>query len=207
MKHPSPMPCNQVENLIPLYVGEDDLDLPQARLVREHLAACAGCAAIAEAAARARSALVALRGPSASGEVDLWRPIRAVLASEGRIGAAQTIPQRVSARRRASLARWLPAAAAAAAAVLVAIALEMGARDDAAPLGGTPKLAAPVVAVDGAGEAPVPGGLRRALPWEERLRDSAQLFPAGFAPAPLHGAPLRATPRVTPVGWSPAGQQ
>lgn len=212
MKHPNDPLCTQVENLIPLYVGEGDLGPQQSALVREHLASCAGCAESAEAAVRARSALVALRDWSASHELDLWKPIRAALASEGRLGR-QSAPVRSTAskatwRRTAALARWLPAAAAAAA--LFAFALVMGDRQEgAAPIPAAP-IPAPRVASGDGGEAPASpfaGGLRRAFPWEERLRDSAQPFPAGFAPEAVHGVPLRATPAATPVGWSFAGQR
>jgi hypothetical protein len=220
MKHPNDPLCTQVENLIPLYVGEGDLGPQQAALVREHLARCAGCAESTEAAVRARSALVALRDSSASDEPDLWKPIRAALASEGRLGGqfesrlgGQSVPARSIAskaawRRTAALARWLPAAAAAAA--LFAFALVMGDRQEgAAPIPAAP-VAVPRVASGDGGEAPASpfaGGLRRAFPWEERLRDSAQPFPAGFAPEAVHGVPLRATPPVTPVGWSLAGHR
>jgi hypothetical protein len=212
MKHPNDPLCSQVENLIPLYVGEGDLDAPQAALVREHLARCAGCAESAEAAVRARSALVALRDSSAPDQLDLWKPIRAALAGEGRLGGqsapTRSIASKAAWRRTAALARWLPAAAAAAA--LFAFALVMGDRQEgAAPIPGAP-IVAPRVAGGDVGEAPASpfaGGLRRAFPWEERLRDSAQPFPAGFAPEAVHGVPLRATPPVTPVGWSLAGHR
>jgi hypothetical protein len=220
MKHPSHPLCTQVENLIPLYVGEGDLGPQQSALVREHLASCAGCAASTEAAARARSALVALREPAASDAIDLWKPIRAALASEGRLGGqserrlggqsapARSIASKAAWRRTAALARWLPAAAAAAA--LLAFALVMGDRREGAAPNPAAPIVAPGVARGDGGEAPASpfaGGLRRAFPWEERLRDSAQPFPAGFAPEAVHGVPLRATPPVTPVGWSLAGQR
>ena len=111
--------CNEARSHLPLYAG-GDLEPPLDGVVREHLASCEPCAERHEAAARARSALLSLRGDDdlVSGSVDLWPGIRARLVEGGAFETGRSVGREAAAAPVWNLARFRLLAGVAAAAVL-----------------------------------------------------------------------------------------
>lgn len=177
--------CSDVADKLPLYVG-GDLEPTGLEAVRGHLAECERCAEELQVVSRVRGALITAlrdegRAPAGSdGGLGLWPGIRAVLVREGRLGSDAQRPRPVTPLSTAAelTSPWggrLPRIAAAAAAVLF---LAWGAGrlrtslssvvPGADPVAPAAPVATSLVALDRQ------GGLRRVLPGEEALADSAE---------------------------------
>jgi len=189
-------PCDDFRAQLPLFVG-GDLEAPLAAKLQEHLGrsglaglasaeGCSGCAQVLASLEAARAELLDLPRRSPAPIVDLWQPIRASLASEGRI--AGPARRSVDVARPATMRRptsWWRVASAAAAATLLALGLHLYVRGPSqSPLDDLPvepgngsvaeEQTLPVgesVALPGGGLIqPVgTGGLRRLEPGEEPL--------------------------------------
>ncbi len=223
MKHDEHL-CAEIQSTLPLYVG-GDLETKALGEVRSHLVACPACAERALAARAARRELVAaLRMESTPGP-DLWAGVRAALADEGVL--RPLTPSLVGATiiARPWWRSWNMAAAAAVVAAIACAALWSDRSDPSAPNGsgpegsgaivmepppsapilGTPRgvtLVVPRIQADLVTDvALVPvesGGLRRLLPGERQLHDSAP-FILNESPY-LYGAPQPNGGAMQPVG-------
>ena len=197
-------PCDDFRAQLPLFVG-GDLEAPLAAKLQEHLGrsgpsgsssrtagpssgGCTGCAQVLASLEASRAELLDLPRCSPAPSVDLWGPIRATLAAEGRIASASR--RAVHTTRPATVLRstsWWRVASAAAAAALLALGVQVFVRgsspssgiagDDPSARTGSGSVAeelTPVgesVALPGGGVLqPVGmGGLRRLEPGEEPL--------------------------------------
>lgn len=192
------MQCDEARSHLPLFVG-GDLEAPLAESLSGHLSACEPCSHRLEALERARGALISTRRTElADGSpVDLWAGIRSQLASEGLLDSgaatarlsvsspATSAAFRHGAQRRPH--RAFGGLAAAAALILMVWSPWNGQpeRDGAAlPETQSPGLSGERVATGTDVPVILPissapaSGLRRVLPGEERLADSARPFPA-----------------------------
>jgi len=191
------MQCDDASSYLPLFVG-GDLEAPLAESLSGHLVRCEPCSQRLEGLERARGALISIRraGPADGSRVDLWAGIRSQLASEGLLdsGAHPVLPsvssRATSGRFRHGIQRRLGGLAAAAAFVLLVWSPW---RDAPQVVGPDSAPTAPGVASLEPGVAPqntsavtplvepevqlISNGLRRVLPGEERLADSARPFP------------------------------
>jgi hypothetical protein len=198
--------CNEIQANLPLFVGED---LEQAVLeqVRSHLPSCPDCSARHAAAWQARAALLRLQARSLtrtqavdmSEDLDLWPQLRERLRAEGLLGdsdldrrapvsirsplRSEVSLQPQIRRRMSSAAVWRLAGALTAAAALV---LLFGPGGD--PGGAEPSpvsLSRPSAQVV---NQPLPVGLRKAGPLDERL--SEQAVPLRFWIQPKQRIPI-----------------
>jgi len=193
--------CNEARSHLPLFAG-GDLEPPLDGVVREHLASCEPCAERLEAAAKARRALLSLRGEDGPvGFVDLWPGIRARLAEEGLFERGRSVAREAAVTPVWNLARFRLLTGAAAAAVLALLAWRPWVTIPSGVAGepggeammsvGDPAVPEPVV-------LPVANRLRRAEPGDELLRDSARdLRLRGRLPAGQTG----------PILWSLASDE
>lgn len=145
-------PCDDFRAQLPLFVG-GDLEAPLAAKLQEHLGrtgpggssssstgpavvGCGGCAQVLASLEAARAELLGLPRRSPAPSVDLWGPIRATLAAEGRIASASRravhAPRPATVRRAAT---WWRVASAAAAATLLALGVQMFVRGSAPSFG------------------------------------------------------------------------
>lgn len=200
------MDCTEIEAHLALFIG-GDLEAPLAALVGAHLGACLACEQRLLAAREARSALLGLAELEGdAGAVDLWPALRASLVSEGlcRPAAAATTALPPARGRLLGFSRAFAGMAAAAvvlllwrpwvsetldtnpsggAAPLAGPIVDMGSQLDLAglviPAGGSDVASAevPVVPTLLENAAPYSGGLRRAGPEDELLRNLARPFP------------------------------
>ena len=135
-------PCDDFRAQLPLFVG-GDLEAPLAAKLQEHLGrsgpggssgssagpsgvGCTGCAQALASLEAARAELLDLPRRSPAPSVDLWGPVRATLAAEGRIATASR--RAVRDPRPATVPRaatWWRVASAAAAAALLALGVQV----------------------------------------------------------------------------------
>lgn len=220
--------CAEIQSTLPLYVG-GDLETKALGEVRNHLVACPSCAERALAARAARRELVAaLRIESKPGP-DLWAGVRAALAEEGVLRPLAPTLVGAPIVARPWWRSWNLAAAAALVAAILGASFLSNRGDPivpdgsapggsepivmepppSAPILGTPRVTpiAPRIQADLAGDvALVPveaGGLRRLLPGERQLHDSAP-FILNESPY-LYGAPQQNGGAVQPVGLHRVG--
>lgn len=200
------MQCDEARSHLPLFVG-GDLEAPLAESLSGHLIRCEPCSHRLKGLERARTALISTRRTElADGSpVDLWAGIRSQLAGEGLLDSGVATAHltvsspatsdvfRHRAQRRPQ--RALGGLAAAAALVLMVWSpwngqperVEIALPGTTAPASAARSLVAgnelpaslPVVLPV---SAEFTGGLRRVLPGEERLADSARPFPAVLPP-------------------------
>jgi len=216
--------CAEIQSTLPLYVG-GDLETKALGEVRGHLVACPACAERALAARAARRELVAaLRMESTPGP-DLWAGVRSALAEEGVLQRLSPTLVGAPIVARPWWRSWnLIAAAAVVTAILGAsfwadrgepvvsdgsgsIVMEP---PPGAPNSGTPRVVTPVLprvqahlATDVALVPEDAGGLRRLLPGERQLHESAP-FILNESPY-LYGAPPQSGGVVQPVGLRRVG--
>jgi anti-sigma factor RsiW len=145
--------------------------------VEAHLAACAECRAELSRAQAARERIAVFGAQSAKDveAVDLWPALDRRLRTERALPSVRKSPRSTMLRR----VSWLALPLAAAAALLMT--LDLGQPSDVAPNGvdsaapGAPALATnAAAAAEGESTSAQPGGLRRAGPGDERLRDSSR---------------------------------
>lgn len=209
--------CDDVLALIPLHVG-GDLEPEWTERVARHLERCDSCTAELERARAARAPFAMLRAEADGwSAVDVWDGVRSELAREGLLAPSSPLP---AAPRRVTRAPLVPLGRLAAAAGILALGLWAAFAGETPPNAGSPGPGP--VSLEGAGsEAPVirampvstgglagtvgddpiepmAGGLRRAQPGEERLRDLSRPFPEG---SPILQLPFTGrTRRGAPVG-------
>jgi hypothetical protein len=187
-------PCDDFRAQLPLFVG-GDLEAPLAAKLQEHLGrsgpagalsgeGCVACAQVLESLEASRAELLDLARRSPAPDVDLWAPIRATLAAEGRLATPSR--RRFEKARRPSVDRaspWWRVASTAAAATVLALGVHMMVRGSSPGLPGEDPAAHPgrgsvaeqmppeSVALTGAGviQPVASGGLRRLEPGEEPL--------------------------------------
>ena len=178
--------CPKIQNHLALYAGRD-LEQPLCLEVEAHLLACESCRRELARAAVGRERIAVLGSETSRAlafeSADLWPAMKLRLAEERASSrtAAALVPVAPLAARSFARRRGLPLSIAAAAALL--LSLQFGSAPKEAqpqsflPALGSPALAPIVPAESVATNKPVETapavGLRRALPGEERLRDSS----------------------------------
>ena len=193
MKPEAEMTCEEVLADLPLLVGGDLAAESEAASLPHsgHLSSCESCAEELEALTRSREAFLSLR--EEAGAPGLWPDVRAVLAAEGRLGAAQGAEP-------APIYRFRVAAAAALLACCGAL-LWSSDLSRAPETGGAPiALEGPSPSVVAPRDARPAGSLSlRPLKTDElALSEGAEIFGLG-------GVEEVATPLQTPGGASAAG--
>jgi hypothetical protein len=184
--------CPKIRQHLALYAGRD-LEEPLCVEVERHLAECESCRIELARAGQARERIAVLGVQTARGveAIDLWPALGERWASEK--SAATRAPSRTPRRSRRIL---IPLALAAAAALVIAQLWNSEPASQAVPP--ISHVADPIVVPveDVAQHAPgaqraldepgtddlQSGGLRRAAPGEERLRDSSAPFGLPLAP-------------------------
>ncbi len=210
-------PCNDIQALLPLFVG-GDLEAPQDARVRQHLGSrgagsgrgCSACLSALEGLESTRRALLALPELSPAPHLDLWPAIRAQMLFEGLLAVPRSQrPSRPVAaaaanggeRRRVVVLRIAAAVLVAAGALL--LALRQAAKG---PLMESPDPIA--IYAPGLEVAPLPvspvstGGLRRLEAGELPLSDEAHLFWEGrpsWSPTGLPVRRFRAPQKLAPA--------
>ncbi len=217
--------CAEIQSTLPLYVG-GDLETKALGEVRGHLLACPACAERALAARAARRELVAALRMGSTPGPDLWAGVRAALADEGVLRPFEPALVGGSIVSRPWWRSWNLVAAAAVVAAILGASVWSDRSESTVPSGsgsdgsgsivmdpgasGTPRVVTPVLPRTGADLAtdvalvPVEaGGLRRLLPGERQLHDSAP-FILNDSPY-LYGAPPQNAGSVRPVGLHRVG--
>lgn len=208
------MKCDEASSHLPLFVG-GDLEAPLGESLSAHLEACDPCSQRLEALERARAALISTRRtePADGSGVDLWAGIRSQLSSDGLLDSgprpAVSSPLRSVGFGRGFQRRLGGVAAAAALALLVWSPWNEGgapgepkpagalAESTTSPSAGELVAESAPIAVQPVSTAPT-GGLRRLLPGEQPLSETAQPFRT-LLPAGEH--------QRTGSGWSLVGEK